>query len=326
MDPQSPTRREAWSRYWSQGALHSCPGSFAGNYDDGIAAVWRSAWRLLPAAGSVIEIGCGNGALAQLFMRDCADRDARWTGIDLAALQLDWLAELTPTERDRIDLRAGVAAEALPFADASFDLAVSQYGLEYAGDAALTELQRVLKPGAAVCLITHHAASRVVELGREELAHHDWLGQQAPLLPAAAELLPRLALAATEQGRAQLRADPAANRVRAHFNEVQQRWAERIAASICPDLLIETRDAVAAVLQGLAVNGLQASLLALRRLDQQLEAGRLRSAELVECALDEAAMRRLAQRLELDSGYTLAPIAHSNGAVLGWQLSGRRRG
>jgi len=56
--------------------------------------------------------------------------------------------------------------EALPFDDASFDAAVSQFGIEY-GKIADTakELERVLKPGARFRFLVHHRDSPVVRQG-----------------------------------------------------------------------------------------------------------------------------------------------------------------
>ncbi len=57
--------------------------------------------------------------------------------------------------------------EALPFAENSFDAAVSQFGVEY-GNIADTarELERVLKPGARLRFLVHHRDGEIVEQGR----------------------------------------------------------------------------------------------------------------------------------------------------------------
>ena len=73
----------------------------------------------------------------------------------------------------------GGHAEALPFADASFDAVVSAFALCTVGDpaAALSELRRVLVPGGALLLLEH--------------VHLDWepgRGMQSAAAPAWASL------------------------------------------------------------------------------------------------------------------------------------------
>ena len=51
----------------------------------------------------------------------------------------------------------------LPFADHSVDLAISQYGFEYSDmEQTVTELDRVLKPAAKICLVMHSTSSEFI--------------------------------------------------------------------------------------------------------------------------------------------------------------------
>jgi len=96
------------------------------------------------AAGDrVLDVGCGTGVLA----RAAADRVAaerQVTGLDLNEGMLAVARRLQPA----ITWRQGDATH-LPFADASFDVVLSQFALMFFPDrtAALTEMVRVLKPG-----------------------------------------------------------------------------------------------------------------------------------------------------------------------------------
>lgn len=113
-----------------------------------------SGWRRRLAAralGRVLEIGSGTGA------------QLRWyaPGTEVTALEPD------DGMRSRLERRAleaaaavrvvGGRAEELPFADASFDAAVSAFALCTVDDpaAALAELRRILVPGAALLLLEH---------------------------------------------------------------------------------------------------------------------------------------------------------------------------
>jgi SAM-dependent methyltransferase len=92
---------------------------------------------------SVIDVACGTGVLA----REAALRLANTgsvTGLDPSPGMLAVAAQLAP----EIQWREGVA-EALPFPDDSFDVALSQFGLMFFQDRALAlqEMMRVLRPG-----------------------------------------------------------------------------------------------------------------------------------------------------------------------------------
>jgi ubiquinone/menaquinone biosynthesis C-methylase UbiE len=132
-------------------------GSHAAVYDAAMRPFERSLlreWRQrlgAEARGRVLEIGSGTGA------------QLRWyaPGTVVTALEPD------QAMRARLVLRAAEAgarvttvagrAEELPFADASFDAAVSTFALCTVEDpaAALRELRRVLTPGGPLLLLEH---------------------------------------------------------------------------------------------------------------------------------------------------------------------------
>jgi len=91
------------------------------------------------AGRRVLEIGCGRGLVARL-LTSRAERPALLAAIDPNAADED---------TGGVAFRRAEAA-ALPFADASFDLAYSIVTFEHVHDlaAALAEIARVLRPGA----------------------------------------------------------------------------------------------------------------------------------------------------------------------------------
>ncbi|HZQ81574.1 MAG TPA: methyltransferase domain-containing protein [Gaiellaceae bacterium] len=123
---------------------------------------------LIDAAGvaagqTVLDIATGTGNVALLAARAGADV----TGLDLTP-------ELFDTARRRADA-LGVTvdwvegdAEALPFADASFDHVFSAFGIQFAPrhECAAEELTRVCKPGGAVVLANWTPEGQVGELFR----------------------------------------------------------------------------------------------------------------------------------------------------------------
>jgi ubiquinone/menaquinone biosynthesis C-methylase UbiE len=133
------------------------PGGHAAVYD---AVMWPferaavSAWRRRLAAaarGRVIEIGTGTGAQFRWYAPD-----ASVTAVEPDASMRERARRRASRAAAPVTVREG-RAEELPFADASFDAAVSAFALCTVADpaAALAELRRVLVPGSPLLLLEH---------------------------------------------------------------------------------------------------------------------------------------------------------------------------
>jgi len=105
-----------------------------------------------PASGRALEIGCGEGRVS----RDLTARGHRVTALDASPTLLD-----AAREHDSAAEYVLGAAEALPFADASFDLVVAYNVLMDVADmpATVAEAGRVLAPGGAFCVCVTHPFS-----------------------------------------------------------------------------------------------------------------------------------------------------------------------
>jgi SAM-dependent methyltransferase len=155
---------EAWSAYWRDADVDGCTAAFPIEARNRIANSWRR--RLEPHRGqTLLDIACGKGAVLAIARALGVDGV---TGVDLA-------------EVDAADgaVRTGIDARNLPFAAASFDVVVSQFGVEYAGlEAAGVEAARVCR--ARLLLLTHAAEGPVVAHARDQVAQVEWLqGQDA---------------------------------------------------------------------------------------------------------------------------------------------------
>ena len=107
-----------------------------------------------PAAGErVLDVGCGTGIAARCASRRLGGRAASVVGLDASPQML--AVARAQSERAALDVgwREG-RAEALPFPDASFDLALCQFALMFFEDRgrALAEMRRVLAPGGRVAV------------------------------------------------------------------------------------------------------------------------------------------------------------------------------
>ncbi len=117
---------------------------------------WRRALvsAVKPAAGErILDVATGTGMVAAELL---ARADCSVVGVDqspqmLAAARARFAAREREGGRPRVELVEG-EAEALPFADASFDALTFTYLLRYVDDPAATmrELARVVRPGGRV--------------------------------------------------------------------------------------------------------------------------------------------------------------------------------
>ncbi|HSZ05307.1 MAG TPA: class I SAM-dependent methyltransferase [Solirubrobacteraceae bacterium] len=113
---------------------------------------WRRALvsAVAPRAGErVLDVATGTGMVAAELL---ARADCTVVGVDQSAEMLAGArARFAGPDGSRVELIKG-QAEALPFADASFDVLTFTYLLRYVDDPAATvrELARVVRPGARV--------------------------------------------------------------------------------------------------------------------------------------------------------------------------------
>ena len=139
----APTYAESAPRNWAQEEI--------------TWGVWRvpeSEVRALPDVSGldVVELGCGTAYVSAWLAR----RGARPVGVDLTPAQLETARELQRRFGLEFPL-VEASAEAVPLADASFDLAVSEYGASIWADPYLwiPEAARLLRPGGELVFLVN---------------------------------------------------------------------------------------------------------------------------------------------------------------------------
>jgi SAM-dependent methyltransferase len=141
--------------------------------DWGIGRYERTAAELQPAARRVVKLarlapgeevldiacGTGNGALL------AARAGAAATGLDAAPRLIEVARARAAADGVEASFVVG-DAQALPFADAGFDVALSIFGVIFAADAdrAFAEMLRVLRPGGRALLTAWEPAGAIHEM------------------------------------------------------------------------------------------------------------------------------------------------------------------
>lgn len=168
---------------------------YAARYDKDIS-FWERAffgtgreWVCSRARGRVLEVGVGTGRNFPFY-----PADVTVVGVDVSPAMLD-IARRRAAE-STMDIELGVAdAEALPFADNSFDTVLSTISLCAIPDhrAAIVEMSRVLRPGGRLLLLDHigsnwwpiWAGQWLLELVTSRSAGEHMTRRPAKLLPDA---------------------------------------------------------------------------------------------------------------------------------------------
>lgn len=119
----------------------------------------------------ILDVGCGTGIVTRLAAQEVG-ASGTVVGVDIDAGMLAVAQSVTPPVLE-IDWRQA-RAEALPFEDASFDVALCQMSLQFVEDRrkALAEMHRVLQPGGRILLDLPGPATPQFEALAESMARH----------------------------------------------------------------------------------------------------------------------------------------------------------
>jgi SAM-dependent methyltransferase len=156
----------------------------------GIWEVPESELGLLPdvAGLDVVELGCGTGYISSWLER----RNARVVGLDNSSRQLATAKRF----QDEFDVRFPLVhadAERAPLRDASFDLAVSEYGAAIWCDpyAWIPEAARLLRPNGRLVFLGHSYVAMLTfpdeDLPADEVLHRDHFGMHRFEWPEAGD-------------------------------------------------------------------------------------------------------------------------------------------
>jgi len=160
--------REAWDQF---AADYVANGEQAWSEDEvtwGIYSVPESEWHLLPddlAGKDAIELGCGTAYVSAWL----AKRGAKPVGIDNSPKQLETARRLQKEHGIDFPLLLG-NAETVPYPDASFDYAISEYGAAIWCDPYkwIPEAARLLRPGGELMFLQNSTISMLCTPDQEE--------------------------------------------------------------------------------------------------------------------------------------------------------------
>lgn len=122
----------------------------------------------------IVDVACGNGAVTRV-----AIGIAQSAGVQLDMHCVDCSSGAVGELQKQYPSVTALVCNALqlPYSDKSFDLVVSQFGIEYAGEAAFLEAARLVATGGALVAIAHSTDSALHRECAENLATVRAVGQ-----------------------------------------------------------------------------------------------------------------------------------------------------
>jgi ubiquinone/menaquinone biosynthesis C-methylase UbiE len=311
-----------WEQYYRTGALVTGPAGRDGAYDQELRDHWIERFRPLHDGAAILDIGTGNGAVPYIARQLANELGRAWRIVGVDRAQIDPPAHVPDgaTRLADIEFMAGVAAEALPFGEASFDIVTGQYALEYTELArTLGEVARVCRPGGQAVFVLHHAGSVLLHNARLSLA-------QAQFVLMDTKIYRKLRRVVAMENEAEPAVRKATNDLRAAIGELK--LAVEKARGLSTALVLEA--ALDAVPKLLAVRTEMSPAEADRevgKVEGELRGMVHRLQDLLDHALDEAALRDVVEAMQ-GVGFESVeyrPQFHGGHHVVGWQLSAHRR-
>ena len=152
--------QESWETYW-QGIKQSGNFGAGGATHPGFGVFWTDALGTFLADrpdARILDIGSGSGALLGYIDAIPDTTLANVRCVDVSPSAVD-------SVRARFPDVTGVVADAasIPLDDGSCDLALSQFGVEYAGTAGVWEAMRLLAPGGKCIFLMHFKGGALYE-------------------------------------------------------------------------------------------------------------------------------------------------------------------
>lgn len=137
-----------WSEYWEQeGAQGEVFVSIKGKRHPVLAEHWQELFAAIEAGSRVLDVASGAGSI---FASLPDGHGLKLYASDIAPAALEQLSK-----RIQGVTTAEASADSLPFDDRSFDVVVSQFGIEYAGIGAFAEAGRVVDSGGRLVVLAH---------------------------------------------------------------------------------------------------------------------------------------------------------------------------
>jgi SAM-dependent methyltransferase len=314
-----------WSDYWRTGQQACCFNVGGENYGPQIVKVWSDFFDALPPDARILDLCTGNGAIAILAAEMGDRRGANFEihGVDRAEIHVEKTPAFRSNMHGSVRFQSGVAAEALPFEDSSFDSVVSQYGIEYSDLArTIPEIARVTRPASRLCFIIHARDGAVLSAAEGQLGGAQFLDEMGIIGAARAFVLRAGVVDKAGQNASEAEKQSAAE-VAGHLQMLMKSLDDGIKILNAPVFLRQIRGSLLDVLQKRRVVAPDVATAKLDELGRSVEGHRQRLNAMIKAAQDERGARQIAAMLEA-AGFKadpVVPLRVADNRLFGWRIT-----
>lgn len=296
-----------WDEFWQQGFITTFGGSLPDNYEGSVKSFWHKQFELLPDHAKLLDLATGNGAIATLAL---VFSKAHHKYFEIDACDSATFSHSTG-DRTVIHFHGETPCESLPFANHSFDLLTSQFGIEYSDlPTALAEARRVLKGGGHLCAITHNSHSSLIKESIVELAVYEQALVQVDIFG----LVEKYLKLQNRQGRKALK-KKLATEINRSINQLISDNRQHIAAREIVSCLTE-------LIKASSSAGADKTVTQLTTAARNFAAARLRLKDMIEAALAQEDIEEL-KTTARDRGFFTTEaneFCGDGGDIIGWTL------
>ncbi len=316
---QPTPSQEGWNTFWqsSEAAAYSA----AGLHHPIIAGFWDQYFdklKELYEQPSIIDVASGSGAVVDRILNVYGAAAEHITCLDVSKAAVDRLTS-------KYAGVTGVVADAskVPLEDQQFDIATSQFGIEYAGSDAVAETCRLVTESGHIAMVMHHRNSSIYTECSMNLAAIERT-RESNFVPLAIELFDKGFRAVGGADRAPYETAatalaPAVKKVDAVLAEFGEGAADEMIAKLYNDI-----DRIHANMPGYDSSEV---LGWLRRTQYELDAYAERMRSMCDSALDEDTFEGICTELQ-NQGFTIELASVLTTSVdappLAWVLVGNR--
>jgi ubiquinone/menaquinone biosynthesis C-methylase UbiE len=143
---------DSWDTYW-HGTGDVGAYSAGGVTHPAILAFWDDFFESVKQdyeAPKIIDVASGNGAVVERAHATFGDHQHDFTCLDISGAAIANIRNRFPQTHGMV-----TDARSIPLDSGSFDVATSQFGVEYAGPEAINEVARLLAPGGRLAFLLH---------------------------------------------------------------------------------------------------------------------------------------------------------------------------
>lgn len=181
--PKPTTTQEGWDTFWRSSA--DAAFSAAGLHHPVVVAFWNKYFlqiKDLYDQPRIIDLASGSGAVVDRIHYGLGNNEQPITCVDVSQAAIDRLTE-------KYAGITGVVADAenIPLSDAMFDIATSQFGIEYAGVGAIPEACRLISDNGHIAFVMHHRDGAIYRDCSNNLAAIERT-QESRFIPLAIDL------------------------------------------------------------------------------------------------------------------------------------------